>query len=85
MSDPSRPDLRPAQDEAVRANYRREEVREKSQTGERISPQPPTKSTVRTRGGVTEHNVRYVLAFGLAGVIIAFIVIAIYFGGLSTN
>ena len=77
MSDPSRPE---AQDEAVRANYLREEVRKKHQSGEQSSPQSPNKSTVRTRGGVTEHNVRYVLAFGLAGVIIAFIVIAIYFG-----
>ena len=75
MSDPSRP----AQDKAVRANYGREEVREKRQSGEQTSsPQPP--NTVRTRGGVTEHNVRYVLAFGLAGVIIAFTIIAIYFG-----
>ena len=77
MSDPSRPQ---AQDEAVRANYRREEVREKRLSGEQTSPpQPSTKPTVRTRGGVTEHNVRYVLAFGLAGVTIAFILIAIYF------
>jgi hypothetical protein len=79
MSDPSRPDAR--QDEAVRANYRREEVREKRLSGEQpSSPQSPTKPTVKTRGGVTEHNVRYVLAFGLAGVIVAFIIIAIYFG-----
>jgi hypothetical protein len=84
MSDPSRPE-RPVQDEAVRADYRREEVREKRLSGEQNSPQPPNKTTVRTRGGVTEHNVRYVLAFGLAGVIIAFIVIAIYFGGLPNN
>ena len=81
MSDPSRPGLR--QDEAVDANYRREEVREKLQSGEQTSPQPQTKTTVKTRGGVTGHNVRYVLAFGLAGVIIAFLVIAIYFGRLS--
>ena len=81
MSDPSRPE-RPAHNEAVRANYRREEVREKLQSGEQTSPQSTKKDTVRTRGGVTEHNVRYVLGFGLAGVIIAFIVIAIYFGGL---
>ena len=81
MSDPSRPGLR--QDEAVDANYRREEVREKLQSGEQTSPQPQTKTTVKTRGGVTGHNVRYVLAFGLAGVIIAFIVIAIYSGHLS--
>jgi hypothetical protein len=80
MSDPSRPS-RPAEDEAVRENYRREEAREKRLSGEQTSsPQPPSKNSVRTRGGVTEHNVRYVLAFGLAGVIIAFVVIAIYFG-----
>ena len=28
--------------------------------------------TVKARAGVTGHNVRYVLAFGLAGVIVAF-------------
>lgn len=32
------------------------------------------------RAGVTGHNVRYVLAFGMAGVIAAFTSIAIYFG-----
>jgi hypothetical protein len=32
------------------------------------------------RGGVTGHNVRYVLALSLAGVIAAFAVMAIYFG-----
>lgn len=32
------------------------------------------------RGGVTGHNVRYVLAFGLTGVVAAFAAIAIYFG-----
>jgi uncharacterized BrkB/YihY/UPF0761 family membrane protein len=32
------------------------------------------------RAGVTGHNVRYVLAFGLTGVIAAFAAIAIYFG-----
>jgi hypothetical protein len=78
MNDPSRPDLR--KDEAVRETYRREEAREKSLSGEQPSPQSPAKPTVKTRGGVTGHNVRYVLAFGLAGVIIAFIVIAMYFG-----
>ena len=29
-------------------------------------------STDKARAGVTGHNVRYVLAFGLAGVIVAF-------------
>jgi hypothetical protein len=38
------------------------------------------KSPIRTRGGVTGHNVRYVLAFGLAGIIIAFTVIGLSFG-----
>lgn len=32
------------------------------------------------RSGVTGHNVRYVLAFGLTGVIAAFAAIATYFG-----
>ena len=45
--------------------------------------QTPKKNTIRTRGGVTGHNVRYVLAFGLAGIIIAFIVIRLYFGGVQ--
>lgn len=45
-------------------------------------PQPGPRNTVRTRGAVTGHNVRYVLAFSLAGIIIAFIVVAFYFGNL---
>jgi hypothetical protein len=32
------------------------------------------------RGGIIGHHVRYVLAFGLAGSIIAFVVIGLYFG-----
>lgn len=32
------------------------------------------------RGGVTGHNVRYVLAFGLTGIIAAFAAIGLYFG-----
>ena len=38
-------------------------------------PQPVKKGAVRTRGAVTGHNVPYVLGFGLAATIIAFIVI----------
>lgn len=34
----------------------------------------------KARGGVTGHNVRYVPAFGLAGVIIAFVALGLYFG-----
>jgi hypothetical protein len=32
------------------------------------------------RGGVTGHHVRFVLAFGLAGIIVAFLTIGAYFG-----
>jgi hypothetical protein len=32
------------------------------------------------RGGVTGHNVRYVLGFGLLGIIIVFILMGLYFG-----
>ena len=42
--------------------------------------QPVTLSTNRARGGVTGHRVRYVLAFELAGIVIAFIAIALAFG-----
>jgi hypothetical protein len=48
-----------------------------------LPPQPVIKNTIRARGGVTGHNVRYVLAFGLAGTIIAFIVVALYFSGFQ--
>jgi Hypoxia induced protein conserved region len=34
----------------------------------------------KARGGVTGHHLRYVLAFGLAGSIIAFVLISVYFG-----
>jgi Flp pilus assembly protein TadB len=37
--------------------------------------QPEIVSTTEARSGVTGHNVRYVLAFGLAGVIIAFVLL----------
>ena len=43
---------------------------------------PKIKPT-KARGGVTGHNVRYVLAFGLGGVIIAFLIIALYFYGVQ--
>jgi hypothetical protein len=44
---------------------------------------PKIKPTTKARGGVTGHNVRYVLAFGLGGVIIAFLTIALYFYGVG--
>jgi hypothetical protein len=41
---------------------------------------PVNISKNRARGGVTGHHVRYVLAFGLAGIIIAFVALGLYFG-----
>jgi hypothetical protein len=38
------------------------------------------KNPVKARGAVKGHNVRYVLAFSLIGVILAFILIAFAFG-----
>ena len=43
---------------------------------------PTIETTTEARGGVTGQNVRYVLAFGLAGVVIAFLIIALYFYGV---
>ena len=43
---------------------------------------PAARDSLRpaARAGVTGHHVRAVLAFGLAGVIVAFIAIAVYYG-----
>ena len=41
---------------------------------------PVKVSKTKARGGVTGHNVRYVLAFGLLGVVAAFIALGIYYG-----
>jgi len=40
---------------------------------------PIVESATEARQGVTGHNVRYVLGFGLAGVIVAFALIYIYY------
>jgi hypothetical protein len=37
-------------------------------------------STNKARGGVTGHHVRYVLGFGLAGIIAAFIIMGVLYG-----
>ena len=41
---------------------------------------PIVESKTEARAGVTGHNVRYVLAFGLIGVILAFLLVGHYFG-----
>ena len=42
--------------------------------------QPSALSTNKARGGVTGHHVRYVLGFGLAGIIAAFIIMGVLYG-----
>ena len=36
-------------------------------------------NTTEARGGATGHNVRYVLGVGIAGVIVAFVIVAFFF------
>jgi hypothetical protein len=38
-------------------------------------------STDKARSGVTGHNVRYVLGFGLGGAILVFIIVLLKYGG----
>ena len=44
------------------------------------SDTPVVLSTDEARAGVTGHHVRYVLAFGLLGSLIAFLIISLYYG-----
>jgi hypothetical protein len=53
------------------------EVRERDE----LSADDARSSTNRTRQGVTGHNVRYVLIFALASVVLAFIFIYAAFSG----
>ena len=48
---------------------------------DRQTAQQPVVSTPRARQGVTGHNVRYVLGFGLAAVVAAFIVVYLIYVG----
>jgi hypothetical protein len=41
---------------------------------------PVVLSTDEARAGVTGHHVRYVLAFGLLGSLVAFLIIGLYYG-----
>jgi hypothetical protein len=70
---------RPRLDEVKRAQT----MLDRSATGDRKSTggrQPGNVITsTAVRQGVTGHNVRYVLAFGLAGTIAAFILFSLYF------
>ena len=42
--------------------------------------QPVVLSTNKARGGITVHHMRYVLGLGLAGIIVAFIIMGVLFG-----
>jgi hypothetical protein len=44
------------------------------------SDTPVVKSTDDARASVTGHRVRYVSGFGLAGAVLAFVVLSVYFG-----
>jgi hypothetical protein len=46
---------------------------------ENENERPITISTVEAREGVTGHNVRYVLVFGLTGAILALMAVGAYF------
>jgi hypothetical protein len=57
------------------------EYKEVDQNVDLTATQHPTLPARRARQGVTGHNVRYVLGFGLAGVIVAFIIVFVIFFG----
>jgi hypothetical protein len=53
------------------------EYKEADQTAAQTSALPAR----RARQGVTGHNVRYVLGFGLVGIIVAFLIVYLIFFG----
>ncbi len=48
---------------------------------DRQTAQQPVVPTPRARQGVTGHNVRYVLGFGLAGIVVAFVIVYVVYVG----
>ena len=46
-----------------------------------VEPHPvvPTQQARKARQGVTGHNVRYVLGFGIAGIVILFVIIWLFY------
>jgi hypothetical protein len=43
-----------------------------------LTPAPTVVPTDQARQGVTGHNVRYVLGFGIAGVVIGFVLVGLF-------
>lgn len=52
------------------------------QTRNNMPPAPTVLAADQARQGVTGHNVRYVLGFGIAGAVISFIIVGFLFGAL---
>lgn len=48
---------------------------------DRQTAQQSVVPTPRARQGVTGHNVRYVLGFGLAGIVVAFVIVYVVYVG----
>lgn len=57
------------------------EYKEADRKVDRMAAQQPVLPARRARQGVTGHNVRYVLGFGLVGIIVAFIIVYLIFFG----
>jgi hypothetical protein len=47
---------------------------------QQLGDKPIVKSTDEARAGVTGHGVRYVLGFALAGAVLVFLALGLYFG-----
>jgi hypothetical protein len=57
------------------------QVRAQMQTLNNMPPAPTVLAAEQARQGVTGHNVRYVLGFGIAGAVISFVIV----GFLTTH
>jgi hypothetical protein len=57
------------------------DIRSNEQVPGSAGAPPVVKSANEAREGVTGHNVRYVLAFGVAGVVLAFAVVYVVMFG----
>ena len=62
------------------AQAQRSDRPNRDEMSERLTEHPPVVPTQKARQAVTGHNVRYVLGFALAAIVLAFIVIyLVYF------
>jgi hypothetical protein len=68
-------------EQSMNPDTRAPEYKEVDQKPDRTAAQQPVLPARRARQGVTGHNVRYVLGFGLVGIIVAFIIVYLIFFG----